>query len=72
MAKGRIFPPFWLKYLDDVLALAKRQDATSVLSSLNNIHKKITLTMEIVVVRSLSSLDVKIINGDWKVEFDIF
>lgn len=64
MRKEGIIPPFLVRYMDDALAVVKRQDATSVLANLNNIHNT-------EAGRSLPFLDVKIIIRNGKVEFDI-
>lgn len=51
--KEGIIPPFWVRYVGDVLVVGKRQGVTSMLASLNNIHEKIAFTMEMEVEHSL-------------------
>lgn len=53
MEKEGVVPSVSIRYVDDVLAVVKKQDRHSVLASLNNIHRKITFTIETEVDRSL-------------------
>lgn len=71
MGKKLKIPPFWVRYVDDVLAAVKRQGATLVLASFNNISKKIAFTIETEMVDTLPFLDVKTMIKDAKVVFDI-
>lgn len=71
--KEGIIPPLWVRYVDmcDVLAVVKKQDATSLLASLNNIHRKIAFTIETEVDQSLTCLDVIIIHKAEKLKVKV-
>lgn len=60
----RIIPPFCVRYVDNVLAIVKRQDASSTLARFNNMHKTIIFAMETKKDHSVRFLQIKIINRE--------
>jgi hypothetical protein len=68
------FPKFWVRYMDDVLAIVKQGTEKKILNNLNNntIFPSIRFTMEKEKQGSLPFLDLNIIRDTDKIKFDIY
>lgn len=63
MEKEGRTPPLWLRYVDDVLAVIKTQDASSTLADLNKIQNKNVFTIDEEMDHSFPFLEAKIEGG---------
>lgn len=65
-------PKFWVRYLDDVLAIIKRQKVGTIFEKLNRAHWNIDFIMEIEKEVEIPFLYLKIIREKGDFEFDIY
>jgi hypothetical protein len=67
------FPRIWIRYVDDVFAVVKKDDADNILERINSFYPSIQFTTELEVNRSIAFLDLKVtVNNENGIEFDIF
>lgn len=66
------FPKLWIRYVDDVIAIVKRDEAELVLNELNKRHAAIRFTSELENNGSLAFLDTRVIRENQKISIDIF
>jgi hypothetical protein len=67
-----IFPRIWLRYVDDIFAIIKKDKIDEALTWLNSHHANIQFTVEIEQNGKLSFLDVMVERNNNQLEFDIY
>ena len=65
-------PRFWIRNVDDVLAIIKREEAGTILEKLNQAQRNIDFTMEIEKEGEIPFSDLKIIRERRDFEFNIY
>ena len=65
-------PKLWLRFVDDVLAIMKRQDVDTTLQHINEQHPDICFTMEIESDGSLPFLDTRIIRDGSQLQTTVY
>jgi hypothetical protein len=66
------FPRFWARYVDDVIAIVKRDKIEETVESLNNSSPTIRFTIEREDERKLPFLDLMLEVNEGEIEFDIY
>jgi hypothetical protein len=74
MKKKDWFPRFWVRYMDDVLAIVKQGSEEKILKNFNsnNLFPSIKFTMEKENDGYIPFLDLKIIRNTGEIKFDIY
>lgn len=67
-----IFPRVWLRYVDDVFAIVKRDQIGVVLDMLNGYHSDINFSLEVEINGKLPFLDLEISHNEGVIEIDIY
>lgn len=68
----KITPRIWWRYVDDVIAVVKEKEITTIWEKINAIHKNIKFTMEGEINNQLPFLDLIIKRKDKHLEFGIY
>ena len=63
-------PPFYFRYVDDVVLAVPSNSSNTVLNTFNSLHPRIQFTLEEGADNRLNFLDVTIIIRDKRIEFD--
>ena len=66
------FPRFWVRYVDDICAIIKKQQLRSVLKLLNSQYESIIFTHEEEINGRLPFLDLELIRNETKIDFSIY
>lgn len=66
------FPEWWFRYVDDILAIVKRNMLRETLDRLNSFYPSIQFTMEVEENGSIPFLDLRIMRSGEKLEFSIY
>lgn len=66
------FPRFWCRYVDDVIAIIKKDQATKILFELNSKFPTMRFTMEEEENGSIPFLDLRLTRIRDKIEFEIY
>ena len=72
ISKDHRFPRVWIGYIDDVFAVSNKRKVTPTLDWINSLNESINFTHEIEQDNVLPFLDIKVINSNSKLEFDIY
>lgn len=72
LEKRGLLPRVWWRYVDDVFAVIKVNEAESILSVLNSQYPSIKFTIEIEKDGRLPFLDVMVQRRDAVIEFDVY
>lgn len=67
-----LFPRIWLRYVDDIVAIVKKENLQTIFEHINNIHQSVKFTMELEENNILNFLDIKIIRRNNMLKFGIF
>jgi len=65
-------PRLWVRYVDDVFAIIKRNQINNLLQILTNIHETIKFTCEVEEDDQIAFLDLIVKKNNGKLEFDIY
>ena len=66
------FPRFWIRYVDDILAVVNRQSEEKILSELNILHANIKFTMEKEIEGKIPFLDLELSRQGHGISFNIY
>ena len=66
------FPRIWFRYVDDIIAIVKKDEATNILNELNSKYPTIKFTMESEDNDSIPFLDLRLSRLNNEIEFDIY
>jgi hypothetical protein len=66
------FPSFWVRYVDDVLSIVKKDKLDESLKKLNSIHPDIQFTMEVEKENSLPFLDLILSRENGNIDMSIY
>lgn len=72
LMKDSIFPKIWLRYVDDVFTIMKKDDVNNLLDRLNNIYPSIKFTVEIENNNNIPFLDLNLERINNKINFSIY
>jgi hypothetical protein len=72
MKEENITPRIWIRYVDDVLAVVKKDKVDQILNSINSRHPSIKFSCELEKEKSLPFLDLMLKRKNNKIEFEIF
>jgi hypothetical protein len=67
-----LFPRIWLRYVDDIFAVTKREKVNETMTWLNSQHPKIQFTFEIEEDRRIPFLDVMVERYIDRLVFDVY
>lgn len=67
-----MLPRVWIRYVDDVFAVVKRDDLHNVLHTLNNQYASIKFTYETEINQTLPFLDILLERKCNKIEFNVY
>jgi Reverse transcriptase (RNA-dependent DNA polymerase) len=72
LSKLKIFPKIWIRYVDDIFCVMKKNTIERMLVIMNRRHNTIKFTHEVEENGTLSFLDTKITRIDKKLNFNIY
>jgi len=72
LVKKNVLPRVWIRYVDDVFAVIKKNQGAQVLEVLNNQYDEINFTLEEEVDGELPVLDLKLKRVDGKIEISVY
>ncbi|EFN71144.1 hypothetical protein EAG_00225, partial [Camponotus floridanus] len=65
-------PPFYFRYVDDIILAAPSLHFSSILKVLNSVHKRLQFTIEFSDNNTINFLDISLIVNENRLEFDWF
>jgi len=65
-------PPFFHRYVDDILLAAPSDSLRLLLNTFNSLHSRLQFTMEVEIDKKIPFLDLTFINDDDKLIFDLY
>lgn len=66
-----LLPRFWTRYVDDVLAIVKKNSTNAMLHTINNQFQSIKFTIELEINKSIPFLDLLLTRKNNKIDFAI-
>lgn len=66
------FPRIWLRYVDDIFGIVKKDEVDNIEAHLNDIYASVKFTYQVEEENGLPFLDVNVSRNGTQLEFDIY